>query len=84
MNFAGTRKFEYNRNYRLGNMQNGRRLMKEGEYDQVACIRLLTYSDINNWKLLYNVISFSFFYILQFYSWDKIWSVINQATKQEN
>jgi hypothetical protein len=58
--------------------------MKEGEYEQVACIRLLTYSDINNWKLLYNVISFNFFYILQFYSWDKIWSVINQATKQEN
>ncbi len=84
MNFAARRKFEYNRNYRLVNKQKGRRLMKEGEYDQVACIRLLTYSDINNWKLLYNVISFSFFYILQFYSWDKIWSVINQATKQEN
>ncbi len=84
MNFAATRKLEYNRNYRLGNMQNGRRLMKEDEYDHVPCIRLLTYSDINNWKLLYNVISFSFFYILQFYSWDKIWSVINQATKQES
>jgi len=84
MNFSATRNFEYTTDYRLGNMQNGRRLMKEGEYDQVACIRLLTYSDINNWKLLYNVISFSFFYILQFYSWDKIWRVINQATKQEN
>jgi hypothetical protein len=40
MNFAATRKFEYNKNYRLGNMKNGRWLMKEDEYDQVACIHL--------------------------------------------